>query len=172
MDRFVHLRFANYLRKYAVLILACSWSVGLILGIQVAKGVPGDFLSWNCTVQNVSLPGALIVALFPIVVSVLLMYMGQFWLIPVVAFLKSFSFAYVSWILMREFGSACWLIQFLVMFSDCISLPLLWWFWCHMMKSAQNAPISLSVPMGLMLIAIVVLNHRFILPILSSLQIS
>ena len=172
MCKFLHLQFANRLRKYAVFILAYSWIIGLLLGITVAKNVTISFPALTAASQNHSFTSALIVIVFPYIVSVLLMYMGLAQFIPAVAFLKSFNFAYVSWILMRDFGSASWLIQFLMMFSDCVSLPLLWWLWCRSLKSGHTSPISSSVPIVTAVIIIAILEHRFISPILSLLQIS
>ena len=164
--------FSSCLRKYAVFALACFWSLGLILGILVAKDVSFEFSLFSTGVQQNSIPGALLVTMFPIVASVSLLYMGQTWLIPAVAFLKSFNFAYVSWILMRDFGSACWLIQLLIMFCDCVSIPLLWWFWCRFLKSSNTSLFPLSFVMVLAFFAIAILDSYLISPILLSLQIS
>ena len=172
MVRFLHLRFADYLRKYAVFTLACSWISGLILGISISKSVSVEVPASIAASPNASPYGVVMVTLFPILVSVLLMYMSQNWLIPVIAFFKSFSFSYVSWILMRDFGSASWLIQFLMMFSDCVSLPLLWWFWCRSLKADKPFSFALSAPLVFTAVAIAILDYRFISPILSSLQIS
>ena len=172
MGRFLHLRFANYWRKYAAFTLAFCWIFGLIFGVLIARNVSIEALPLVDSLQN-HVPGSLLtVMLFPVAVSVLVMYMDQSWLIPLIAFLKSFSFAYVSWILMQSFGTARWLMQFLMMFSDCLSLPLLWWFWHRLLKSARSSLFQLSILMVLATLAIGMLDIRFISPILSSLQIS
>ena len=172
MHKFLHLQFANQLRKYAVFTLACSWIIGLFLGISVAKSVAIEHPPLTAAFQNHSFISGLIVILFPYIVTISLMYIGLPQLIPAIALLKSFSFAYVSWILMKDFGSAGWLIQFLMMFSDCVSLPLLWWLWCRFLKSRQASPISLSAPIVIAVILVTIFDHRIISSILSSLQIS
>ena len=172
MDKVLHRSFANSCRKYAVPALACSWILGLLFGIRVGQIAFFDFNSMAATFPGNTFVSLLAVMLFPIVVSVLIMYMGQPWLLLIVAFLKSFSFAYVSWIVMCDFGSAGWMIQLLIMFSDCLSLPLLWWYWCSLLRRTQHSLISMSIPILLATIAVGILDNRFIAPILSALQIS
>ena len=172
MVRFLHLRYANQLRNYAVPILASCWIMGLIFGVIVARSASVEFCSLAATTKNTSLFSALIVVMFPIIVSILIMYTGLSWLIPVVAFLKAFCFAYVSQVLGRDFGSASWLMQLLLMFSDCASVPLLWWFWCQSLKSTKFTLRSSSSVTMVAALVIAILDYRFISPILSSLQFS
>ena len=172
MVRFLHLRYANHLRNYAVPILASCWMMGLTFGVVVARSVSVEFYSHAATAPNASLFSELIVVMFPIIVSILIMYTGLSWLIPVIAFLKAFCFAYVSQVLVRGFGSASWLMQLLWMFSDCASAPFLWWFWCRSLKSTKFTLTSSSSAMLIAALVIIILDYRFISPILSSLHFS
>ena len=172
MDMVLHHSFANFFRKYAIPALACSWIMGLIFGAWSGSIAFFDFGPLAATFHSDASFSLLAVMLFPIVVSALIIYMDQPWLLLIIAFLKAFSFAYVSWILVSEFGSAGWLIQFLIMFSDCISLPLLWYFWCGLLHRPRHSLISLSIPMVFAIVAVGILDNHFILPILSALQIS
>ena len=172
MDKFLPLHFANLFRKYAVSVLACSWIAGLFLGIFISGKVSLDLDILAVAFQNRSSIILMTVMLLPVVASVFVQYAQQLWMLPLVAFLKSFSFAYVSRIIFIHFGSAGWLIQFLVMFSDCILLPVLWWFWCRLLQDKQRSSISLAVLMIFLTIIITVFEDFFIFPILSALQIS
>ena len=172
MVRFLHLRYANHIRNYAVPILASCWIMGLIFGVVVARSASVELCSLATTTKNASLFSALIVVTFPIIVSILIIYMGLSWLIPVVAFFKAFCFAYVSQVLVSDFGSASWLMQLLWMFSDCASVPFLWLFWCQSLKSTKFSLISSSSVTIIAVFVITILDYRFISPILSSLQFS
>ena len=171
MDGVLNRRFANFCRKYAVHALACSWILGLLFGIQVGQIAFFDFSSLADTFHISTSVSLVAVLFFPVVTSILIVYTGLDWLLPAVVFMKSFSFAYVSWILICDFGSAGWVIQLLIMFSDCVSLPFLWLFWCGLLRRKQHL-ISISVPVAFAIIVAGILDHHLISPILSALQIS
>ena len=171
MDRFFRLSLPVTWRKYAVPYLASSWILGLILGIWAARYADFDLSGLQDSFRYYTPISILSVALFPVLISVLVVFIERSWLLPVIGFLKAFGFAYVSSLLTRNFGSAGWLIQLLVMFSDCISLPFLWWFWCRLLKSAQQISFSGILPVTLVAIAIGALDFRVISPFLSTLQI-
>ena len=172
MGKFLHLQSVIQSRKYAAFTLACCWVSGLILGFLIAGETSAELIPLVDSFQNRHAIRLMTVTLFPVAVSALLLYMGLPRLIPVIAFLKSFSFAYVSGLLMQNFGTAGWLIQLLMMFSDCLSLPVLWLFWHRSLKYAHSSLLNLSLPTVLATLAIGILDIRFISPILSSLQIS
>ena len=172
MQKLLQFRFADFCRKYAVPALACSWISGLISGNLAGGGVSFDLSALVSAFQNETSISLFAVMLFPIVASVLVMYMGQPWLLFVIAFGKSFSFAYVSRIFLDCFGPAGWLIQLLVMFSDCLNLPILWWLWHRMLLQPRRPSIRLAVSAASITTAISIMDDHFITPILSALQIS
>ena len=163
--------FRNISCKCTMYHLAWAWLSGLIIGFLAAMSsgyfdFHGQFTSARPTFLSV-----LAVTVFPFLVSAVLSLAGQLWLIPCISFLKAFGFAYISVLVMNAYGSAGWLIQFLTMFSDCVSLPLLWWFWCSLLKSERSLQISAAAAPILVLIAAIWVDHRMILPFLSGLQI-
>ena len=172
MDMFLRLRFLNFFRKYAISALACCWILGLILGILISHKVYVDSGYLVSSFQSRNAITLIMVILLPVLTSVLVTYMGHLWVLPLIAFCKSFSFSYVSCIFLGHFGSAGWLIQFLIMFSNCMLLPLLWWFWCALLRNRQQSQILLSVLMILLTIILAVLDDFLIFPVLSALQIS
>ena len=164
MNGILCLRFSSVWRKYAIPYLACSWIAGLIFGLWVV-----GFADFNLPVLNDSSScytsiSIISVAFIPVLMSVLAVYAEKSWLLLVICFLKAFSFAYVSYFVTRTYGSAGWLIQLLVMFSDCISLPFLWWFWCRLLTSTQKISFSTVFPGTLGAIAIGVLDFKVISP--------
>ena len=169
----IYLRLFDPQCKCTLTALACSWLFGSCFGLWAAKSTVMDLSALNAALQNEASVSIFAVMLFPFVVSILLVYMRQSWLLTVIALFKSFSFVYVSRILMKDFGSAGWLVQLLIMFSDCASLPLLWWLWCRLLYLKKRETLfSLSIPPVLAAISIGIMDDRFISPILSALQIS
>lgn len=171
MERTLHLRLSAVLRKYAVPCLACSWSLGLIFGLWVIGYAPVD-LSYAEDFFHRYTPVSMIsISLFPVLVSFLVVFAERSWMLLVISFLKAFGFVYTSCLLTRGFGSAGWLIRLLVMFSDCISLPFLWWFWCQLLKGRQKISIPVVFSVFAAATAIGILDIQVISPFLSTLQI-
>lgn len=89
---------------------------------------------------RVSITGLLSAFLLPLLFSAFAVYISQPWLLVPVAFGKAFSFSYLAFGVTLAFGSAGWLVRSLLMFSDCLTLPLLWWFWlCCIRASDRDA---------------------------------
>ena len=170
MDRFLHSRLPVMLRKYAVSCLACSWILGLFFGLWAVRYTAFDPSVLRASFLNYTPISIISVALLPVLISVLAVFTEQSWLVLVVGFLKAFGFSYVSYLVTSGYGAAGWLIQFLVMFSDCLSLPFLWWFWCVLLKSERLCG-SLLFPAAIAATAIGILDFRVISPFLSTLQI-
>ena len=171
MDRFTHLRFSAAWRKYAIPYLACSWILGLIFGLWAVRYADFHFPVTEDSVYHYTPISIVTVAFLPVLMSVLAAYADKTWLLPAIGFWKAFSFAYVSYLMTSAYGSAGWLIQLLVMFSDCVSLPFLWWFLCLLLRSSQKISFSSVFPIILGAIALGVLDFKMVSPFWSTLQI-
>lgn len=171
MKRMLHLRLSAILRKYAVPYLACSWILGLIFGLWVISSAPADLSYTNDFFRRYTPVSMISVSLFPVLVSFLVVFAERSWVLLVISFLKAFGFAYTSCLVTRGYGSAGWLIRFLVMFSDCISLPFLWWFWCQLLKGRLKISVPMVFSVSVPAIAIGILDIQVISPFLSTLQI-
>ena len=171
MNRILRLRLSSFLRKYAIPCLACSWILGLISGLWAVRFVDFDLPGLEDSFHSYTLFGVISVALLPVLISTMVVFVERSWLLLPFSFLKAFSFAYVGSLVTGGYGSAGWLIQSLLMFSDCLSLPFLWWFWCRLLKSAQQITFSTIFHITLVAFSIGVLDFKVISPFLSLLQI-
>ena len=130
MARFLH-RFFVWLRRNAnAALLAACFLVGFVLGVRMSCGV--DFsvsLMRGAMAGSVSIVSLLCVLLLPLLFSALAVYFSKPRLLYCIAFVKAFAFAFVSAAITSGFASAGWLARWLLMFSDCLSLPLLWMYW-------------------------------------------
>lgn len=111
--------------------LACTWILGLMAGsaCSVHSGTLLTSLMRTAASSRVSIVGLMSAVLLPLLFSAAAVYISNIWLLIPIAFSKAFLFAYFAAGLTLSFGSAGWLIRFLFMFSDCMILPLLWWYW-------------------------------------------
>ena len=171
MIRFTFVHRSSGGRKYDTSILAFSWTLGLVFGIcSVAAGSFGPAFQQAADVSP-SFFSIISVLLLPLVISLLALYAGQRWVIFPLAFLKALSFAYVGWSVIATFGSAGWLIRLLMMFSDCATVPLLWWFWRKALTSEFDALVPPSIAVALTIFGIGIVDYGVISPFLVSLSL-
>ena len=171
MNRFVFSQLPSKCRKYGTSILACSWTLGLVFGIcSVASGSFGPVFQQAADLSP-SFFSIISVLFLPLVISLLALFAGWRWVIFPLAFLKALSFAYVGWSILAAFGSAGWLIRLLLMFSDCTTVPLLWWFWNKALTLEFDALVPASFSAALTILGIGILDYGVISPFLVSLSL-
>lgn len=112
-------------------ILAFAFLIGLLLGSVFYFSAEIESVSWmrGAARSPVSIVGLLSVILLPFLFSAGAVFSSQFWLLIPIAFCKALSFVQVSLGISRAYGSAGWLMRFLVMFADSVFLPVLIFFW-------------------------------------------
>ena len=171
MNRFVFPCTASRRRKYGTSILAFSWTLGLVFGI--CSVTVGSFSSAfrQAAGLSPSFFSTISVLLLPLVISFLALFAGWRWLLFPLAFLKALAFAYVGWSVVATFGSAGWLIRLLMMFSDCTTIPLLWWFWNKALTSEFDAMVPASIAAALTIFGIGIIDYGVISPFLVSLSL-
>lgn len=106
------------------------WISGLAAGALFAVGADPSLLSLvrraaSCRVSTVVL---LLTAIFPFLITAYAVYINRFSLLFLVAVLKSFTFSFLAGVIFRSFGSAGWLIQPMLQFSDTVLCSLYCWF--------------------------------------------
>ena len=124
----VHLRW-NRLREPAV----CFWLLcfsGMFLGTFCAANAESLYFSLmrQAVLSRVSIVSLIAAQLLPFLFAAFVAYISKPWLISIVCSLKLFSFTFVGFLVWATFGSAGWLVRFLFMFTDLISVPVLIWF--------------------------------------------
>lgn len=131
MDRIFCRSFSFLHCKLKPNILAFAWIGGLFLG--AVASVSADKLlasTMRAAVSgSMSITGPIAVLLLPLFLSAYAVYFSQPALLVAVAFLKAFLFAYTGAGLLISYPVSGWLLQWLMMFSDMMSLPLLWLLW-------------------------------------------
>jgi hypothetical protein len=85
--------------------------------------------------RSVSIVG-LFAVLLPFLFTAAAAIISNHWLYHCLALIKAFLFSYHACIVSAAFGSAGWLIRYLLLFTDACTVPVLLWLWmqgtdCH-----------------------------------------
>lgn len=140
MDRFLNFNLSAWRCKKQIFLLACAYLIGLISGVLFSMSASGALYSTMRTAVSgrVSVFGLLSAILLPLLFSALAVYISKAWLLIPIAFCKAFLFAFLGIGIMASYGSAGWLIRILLMFSDILTMPLLWWYWLKALSGAHT----------------------------------
>lgn len=131
MARFSYHDLPYFWRKGSPYFLAFSWISGLVCGI-VAFSSACDFqISWMRGVPygSVSIVSMLCVTCLPFLFSAFAVYLSKPAFLLLISFGKAFCFSFISLGVQFAFGSAGWLVRWLLCFSGCISAPVLYLYW-------------------------------------------
>lgn len=148
MARFLHHDFFLRRRKAYPFYLAFGWVIGLMLGFSLSHHEDSFSSAWMrmTDIRSASIVGLMGVTLFPLLLSAFAVYICQYWMLPMVAAAKAFSFGYLLWGAAYAYGSALWLAYPLLCFSEVISLPVLWLFWLRHGRQGGISKRSLIYP--------------------------
>ncbi len=139
MARFLHHIFSGLQRKAATVILAFCFLTGLLFGLLLFREAQFSVALMRGALDGtVSIVRLLSVILLPFLFSAFAVYFSKPRALYLIAFLKAMTFAFVSAGVRLSFGSAGWLAQGLMMFSDCLTLPLLWLYWAQNVSAGRG----------------------------------
>lgn len=122
--------------KESIFRLACSFLLGLLSGGCIFTLTSDSFSSLmrGAAFGSMSIISLLSVLLLPFLFSAFAVYVRQSWLLMPISFLKAFFFSFLYVGLSCTFGGAGWLVRTMLMFSDILTLPVLWWFWLKLLQ--------------------------------------
>ena len=125
--------------KMKLRVLVYSWVSGLILGavLAVSSGNLLDSTMRAAVSGSMSISGLIAVQLLPLLLSAYAVYYTQPVLLVSVIFLKAFLFAYAGAGILILYPVSGWLIRSLLMFSDILTIPVLWFIWICVVPAAQ-----------------------------------
>lgn len=122
---------SSCLRKSSRWILAFCWTSGLVFGIFffLAAGDSIILLMRRIPLGTVSIVSLLGITTFPFLLSFFVVSISKPIMILPISFLKAFTFSFVSLGILHGFGLYGWLLRYLLLFTDCASVPLLYLLW-------------------------------------------
>ena len=170
MVRFFHCQILQSPRRVCAVILAFALLLGFILGC-ICSGFAEPILFQlmrTAAMVRVSIVCLLPVLLLPIVISAFAVFIGFYWLLIPIAFLKSFFFGYLCSGIVFLYLHSGLLFAFLFLFVDVLSMPVLCWYWFRCIRSSEVGFQALS-PALILVFAIGVFNYQIISPFLANL---
>ena len=158
-------------RKGGCFLLAFCWIAGLVCGIWVCLSAGSSFSSWmrSTVYGSVSIVSLHFVTILPFLLSAFAFFISSPALLLAICFCKAFFLSFISLGVYQAFGSAGWLIRHLLLFSDCMSAPLLYWYWRHHLLSNDSFCVWKSACVLALSILIGSINYCIISPFLASL---
>ena len=171
MVRFFRCKILQSPRRVYAVFLAFALLLGVILG-SLCSGFaePVLFLLMRTAAESrVSIVCLLPVMLLPIFLSAFAVSSSKTVLMLLICFSKAFLFSFVSLGISQTYGSAGWLIRSMLLFSDCLTTPMLYWFWLRHLP--ENRPYVGWETFGMSALGILIgsVDYRIISPFLASL---
>ena len=141
--------------KHPAVLLFCFGLVSLIAGTLLAVRADSSAFSLmrQAVISPVSIVCHLALQLLPFLIAAYAVSISRSWLLYTVFSCKLFSFAYTGTLVWIAFGSAGWLVRFLILFSDIILVPVFCWFCTKRLMKSDGAK-DLWLCMGLTVITV------------------
>ena len=158
-------------RSLSRIIFCFSWISGLICGCIIAVQVSDTYLLMmrRAVTSPVSIFGLLTVSFLPFLFITLSVYISRPKLIHCICFLKACSFMITGFSVITVFGSAGWLVQFLLQFTDLGALALLCWFACQHLDGSKNSLGAHITLCGTCVAGLVWIEYCYVSPFLAML---
>ena len=152
-------------------LFGAIWLIGLLVGGMMANQASDQFLLLmrRAASSSVSITGLLAVELLPFLCVFFSVYISRPWLIYLVCFLKACSFSYTGFAVMAAFGSAGWLVRFLLQFTSGGALALLCWYALRHLDGNCDGIRKDSLICGLLIYSLGCMDHYFVSPFLVAL---
>ena len=154
------------IRKGVMFVFACCWISGVVCGIFCYSVSPPAVttLMRRTYLCSASIVGLMNTAMIPFLLSALLAAFSMSWVLPGICFLKAFISSFVSAGVLVSYGSSGWLFRFFLLFCDCATLPLLYWYWLISVIPGKLQWYLISGCVFLALAVVTILDYRVIAP--------
>ncbi len=148
------------------LILSLLWLLGLLLGVVLAG--TGDIvpsLMRTASGTPVTIVSLLLRCTLPFLISLLAIHFSKRWIVFLLCFFKAFLFGLCICSVTFCFYQASWIVILLLIFSDIVLMPVLFYFW---IKHIDSVGVKMHSSMLCCAIAIVVacVDYCYISPYL------
>lgn len=172
MTFFLQSHHAKFCRWHQ-LLLAFVWFAGLLFGsFFYHLSEPSFlFLMRGISFDSVSIVGLFLSGLFPFLFSAYAVVDSKPVLVFIVCFLKAFFFTLISLMLNFGFCDGGWLVQRLIMFHEILTIPVLYTFWCRILRLMGLPSASECMGWLSLVFLIMTLDCRLLDPFLTGLDI-
>ena len=121
-------------------LLPLSWLGGMLLGFSFALLAKDVLLQqfFGILYAQTTFVSILLASVFPYLLCALFYWLEQDWMIYFICFFKSACFMYCALAVGVACGSAAWLVRVLFLFTDCCTIPVLYYY-CSCLIRADDS---------------------------------
>jgi hypothetical protein len=168
MEQYFSIELPRVKYRYRTVLLAIVFSFGVLLGAFSFCYTGLSFLPLmrSCQIAAVSIVCSILLDCLPFLLSAFAISVSASVLFPIV-FVRGFIYSFVAAGISTGFGSAGCIIRLFFLFSDTVSMPLLYFFWQRHIRF-RDCPVRLwELVIYLFLISLIeCVQLRIISPIL------
>lgn len=162
-----------YLSQWRIsgrVLLCFCWILGVLLGFSSALMAKDILFSMmpGFVFGSVSIVGILAVSVVPLLLSAIVVYLSEYWMIYFLCLTKAFCFSFCATGISLSFGCAAWLITSLLMFSDLLTIPILFLYSCLSVQSFTGKRLVLFGCCFAACCCIGIVDYCFIVPFLNT----
>lgn len=154
-------------------LLSTVWITGFAAGIFVSKRAVPLFLSLmrGTSFDSVSIVGLIVSAGVPFLISAFAVIYSRPAILLSVCFLKACCYTLSSVCLMLHYGEGGWLIRWLLMAHESLSLPVLYLFWLRYFRFWKFPSVTECIWLGSLEIMFLTFAYRIAAPVYAGLEI-
>lgn len=161
----------GFIRHSKTLQISFCWILGLLSGTFIAAKIDTSSLSlmrWTAF-GSVSIVDLFIAAVFPFLIAAYAVYINKPKLLLLLSGCKAFLFSFFAYAAWHAYGSAGWLVQPLLQFTDIFLIPVLCWFCIrHIAGTANSRRKDIGICF-LFIAAVVAVDYFMVAPFLAKL---
>lgn len=172
MARFLHQYDTFTFRRIRHILLALSWALGLGFGALTFRYGKDHLVSLMPSVLSgrLSIVGLASSGILPFLLSVFAVYYSVPWILIIVCFVKAFLYAYISCGVYSVFPSGTWLIHWLLLFVDTLSIPVLYLYWHRYISGCRGFRIGTTLGYLAVLLGIIALGYLILIPLTAAIS--
>lgn len=171
MYKSTHLNTVSSLCRSVYFIFSLCWISGLLLGTLVAADFEASVSSLMRTAVfgRVSIISLCATAFFPFLLVGYIVYSKRLRILFLICFCKAFSFSFCAWLVRCSFGTAGWLMQPLLQFTDVCMVPVFCWFSIRYLLGHKSSLLKDGIVYVISGITVIVMDYFFITPFVAKL---
>ena len=126
-----------YLSRQSRYIVFCLfWLAGFLLGMVLVAGLDGSLFSLMRPAFGgwVSIIRQFAALILPFLFAAFAAYSNKPFFVQFLCLLKACGFTFCGMAINSAYGSAAWLVRFLLQFSDTLTLPIFCWFCLQILR--------------------------------------
>ena len=167
MRFFLSQNFVASSRRSCKMVLAVIWVLGLICGSFCAAGADNlSSLMRACCHAGVSIVGLFFVPFLPFLISAVAVYCHAPLIILLTGLCKSFLLGLCICVVHSGFSQGGLLICFLLLFTDILTAPALFWFQMRYLQGLRKGIVRDSILALMWFFAVSAVDRAWIVPLL------